>query len=403
MSTIWTPLFSFTLFALLFGLGNVISNKTKGLISSVIVLCVLYLLGFWTNIIPADSVATTQFPSLMSAFGLALLITNLGTMIDLADFLKEWKTVLASLAALVGLGVFSFTISSALFGREYALAAASPISGGIVAGIITNDYAIAAGRPEIGGFAMLLVGFQIFVGLPLTSFLLKREANRLVKQDMGSQSLGETTGKKKINIRIFPEMPKSMQNDAVYLAKLGIVGIIAYAVSQLTIIPGSNPTNYYLNPNIAYLLFGLLFTELGFLEKQSLAKAGCMGFLMMGMIAIVPSSLNTITLEVFIDMIVPILGTLIVGAIALMLFGLIAGKLLGFSKELSMAIGLTAMVGYPGTQIATEEIVRNLDCGEEEREKIMNYLLPKMLIGGFTTVTIASVVFAGIVSPMIFV
>ena len=69
---------------------------------------------------------------------------------------------------------------------------------------------------------------------------------------------------------------------------------------------------------------------------------------------------------------------------------------------MSIAIGCTALIGYPLTQILTEEVLSVLDIDEETKQKLNNALLPKMLVGGFTTVTIASVVFAGIVVPMIF-
>ena len=60
------------------------------------------------------------------------------------------------------------------------------------------------------------------------------------------------------------------------------------------------------------------------------------------------------------------------------------------------------MLGYPSTQIVTDDVCKALECSDEEKEKIRNYLLPKMLVAGFTTVTIASVAFAGIVAPTIF-
>lgn len=43
-----------------------------------------------------------------------------------------------------------------------------------------------------------------------------------------------------------------------------------------------------------------------------------------------------------------------------------------------------------------------LETNDEQKAAIKEYILPKMLVGGFTTVTIASVVFAGIIVPMIF-
>ena len=64
--------------------------------------------------------------------------------------------------------------------QEYALSASSPIAGGTIAAIITNEAAVAAGKPEYGAFAMLVVSFQMFIGMPVSSFMLKKESERLL-------------------------------------------------------------------------------------------------------------------------------------------------------------------------------------------------------------------------------
>ena len=53
------------------------------------------------------------------------------------------------------------------------------------------------------------------------------------------------------------------------------------------------------------------------------------------------------------------------------------------------------MIGFPGTLIISEEIANQLGETEEERDFVLSHILPKMLIAGFTTVTIASVFLAG--------
>ena len=89
MTTIWTPLFSFVVFVVVFALGDIVAEKTKGLISAIIVGCFVYLVGFWTGIIPATSVADSTLPGMMSAFGIAVLLVNLGTILDLESLLRE--------------------------------------------------------------------------------------------------------------------------------------------------------------------------------------------------------------------------------------------------------------------------------------------------------------------------
>lgn len=98
----------------------------------------------------------------------------------------------------------------------------------------------------------------------------------------------------------------------------------------------------------------------------------------------------------------PMVGMLLLGGIGIAIVSIIAGRFLGYSAPMSIAIGCTALMGYPLTQILTEEALAVANVDEETKQKLSDILLPKMLVGGFTTVTIASVIFAGIVIPMIF-
>lgn len=406
MEALWTPLFSFMVFALIFAIGDVCSYKTKGLISGIIIGAIVYIGGYWSGIIPTTSVSSTGLPMVLTAFVIPLLITNLGTMISLEDMMKEWKTVVVSISSLVGLAIIAFTVGIALFGREYALSAAPPISGGTIAAILTKEAADAAGRPELGAFAMLVMSTQMFVGMPVSSFMLKREATRLLsnketllKKDTTATA---TTGKKKRSLKIFPELPQQYQTFFVLMAKLAVVATIAYFIAIKTAIPGSSPVNYILNPNIAYLLFGVLFCELGFLEKGAMTKAGCYGFSMIAIFSLTPNSFTTLTPDSLMAMVYPLVGMLLLGATGLGVFAAIMGKFLKYPPSLSIAIGMCALMGYPSTQIVTDDVCAALDASIEEKEAVKSVLLPKMLVGGFTSVTIASVAFAGIIAPMIF-
>ena len=90
---------------------------------------------------------TTQsgLTAVMSNFGAAFMITNIGTLINLEDMIREWKTVVISIFSIIAIGLICFTVGSLLFGREYALIAAPPVAGSTVAGIIVTGMAEAAG------------------------------------------------------------------------------------------------------------------------------------------------------------------------------------------------------------------------------------------------------------------
>lgn len=404
MENLWTPLFSMAVFLAVFAVGDVVSYKTKGLISGVIIAAIVYIGGYWTGIIPTDSIASTGLPTMLTAIMIPLLLVNLGTAINISQLLSEWKTVVVALVGLVGLALISFTVSTWLFGREYALSASSPIAGGTIAAIITNEAAVAAGQPNFGAFAMLVCSFQMFIGMPVSSFMLRKEAERLMAKGLiapNAVAEADTVSKKKFNLKIMGDGPVQYQTTPIIVLRVAIIAVIAYFISNLTIIPGSNPTNYYLNPNVAYLLFGIVFGEIGFLVKNGLQKAGMYGFTMLCLYALTPNSFTSVTPDALLDMVIPLVGTLVFGAIGIAIFAIICGKFLGYSPYMSIAIGMCALMGYPGTQIVTDDMVNALSVSSEEKTAISDILLPKMLVGGFTTVSIASVVFAGIITPLI--
>ena len=404
MENLWTPLFSMAVFLAVFAVGDVVSYKTKGLISGVIIAAIVYIGGYWTGIIPTDSIASTGLPTMLTAIMIPLLLVNLGTAINISQLLSEWKTVVVALVSLVGLALISFTVSTWLFGREYALSASSPIAGGTIAAIITNEAAVAAGQPNFGAFAMLVCSFQMFIGMPVSSFMLRKEAERLMAKGLiapNAVAEADTVSKKKFNLKIMGDGPVQYQTTPIIVLRVAIIAVIAYFISNLTIIPGSNPTNYYLNPNVAYLLFGIVFGEIGFLVKNGLQKAGMYGFTMLCLYALTPNSFTSVTPDALLDMVIPLVGTLVFGAIGIAIFAIICGKFLGYSPYMSIAIGMCALMGYPGTQIVTDDMVNALSVSSEEKTAISDILLPKMLVGGFTTVSIASVVFAGIITPLV--
>ena len=404
MENLWTPLFSMAVFLAVFAVGDVVSYKTKGLISGVIIAAIVYIGGYWTGIIPTDSIASTGLPTMLTAIMIPLLLVNLGTAINISQLLSEWKTVVVALVGLVGLALISFTVSTWLFGREYALSASSPIAGGTIAAIITNEAAVAAGQPNFGAFAMLVCSFQMFIGMPVSSFMLRKEAERLMAKGLiapNAVAEADTVSKKKFNLKIMGDGPVQYQTTPILVLRVAIIAVIAYFISNLTIIPGSDPTNYYLNPNVAYLLFGIVFGEIGFLVKNGLQKAGMYGFTMLCLYALTPNSFTSVTPDALLDMVIPLVGTLVFGAIGIAIFAIICGKFLGYSPYMSIAIGMCALMGYPGTQIVTDDMVNALSVSSEEKTAISDILLPKMLVGGFTTVSIAAVVVAGIITPLI--
>lgn len=364
--------------------------------------CVLFLAGFWSGVLPKDITTQSGLVAVMTNFGTAFMITNIGTLIDLEEMIREWKTVVISLVSIGAIALICFTVGSLLFGREYALIAAPPVAGSTVAGIIVTGAAEAAKRPELAAFAVLVLSVQKFFGIPISTFCIRKDLRNKRQSGYFKQNTEQKSQFKLPSMRIFKETPQKLRSNTIYICKVALVACLADFVGKMTVIPGSDPVNYILNPNIAYLLFGVIFARIGFLERDIFSKSSSTGIITFGLLLMLPGSLAKVSPSALLSMIIPVFGILLICSIGIVVICGIVGKLLGYSPYASAAIGVTCMLAYPATQIITTEGVDSFEWEGDERQKAMDYMLPKMIIGGFVTVTIVSVAFASIICPLIF-
>ncbi len=397
MQITWTPLVSFAAIAVIFGISDILSNKTKNYISGLVFATIISMALFWSGLMPTDVTSTSTLTSTLGAYGVAALLVSMGTSIDLEALLQEWKTILICCLGLVGLGIFAFTICVAVFGREYALIAAPPISGGVIAYQMVSEVANENGRADLAGFAALILAMQGLVGMPIASICLKIELNKMKKEGKLSKDYKtEVTKEFKLpSFAVFKTPKPENDTTTINFAKIAIVAVFAVLFSNLT--------GGALNVNIAYLLFGILFRRLNFLPKSALNKAGGYGLCLLAIYSITIDGVAAVTPQGLLDMLFPLLGMLLLGSGGIIAGSIIMGKILKYSIPLSIAVGVTALFGYPGTEILSKEVASSIEgATDEEKEKGLEYILPKMIVGGFTTVTIASVVFATVIVPTIF-
>jgi len=94
----------------------------------------------------------------------------------------------------------------------------------------------------------------------------------------------------------------------------------------------------------------------------------------------------------------PLVLAFVFGLAGIALFASLAGRLLGYSAPMSVAIGLTSLYGFPGTLVLSQEAARGAGETPEEVAAIEAYVLPKMIVAGFSTVTITSVVVTSVLA-----
>lgn len=386
---------------LTFAIGDIIATKTKSIVSTMFTCSVIFIVGFWLGV-PQTLFADAQIFNI-GALLITVLLVHMGTLMTLQQLKEQWKTVLIALAAVIGITLVILTVGQVVLGREEALIAAPVISGGIIAALMMQGAITQAGvanADALAVFATVLMIMEGFVGYPVASFCLKKEAIRVKQQILDGtyvedkNSSENATAKK----RLFKPLSKEYESENIYLAKVVLVALLAtFLSSVLAQAAGRN----VLDKNIIGLLLGILFSELGFLEPSILNKANSGGLAMAALLAVIFASLAKATPEILIGLLPAIIGANILGVIGYGIFCVIVGKILKVSPWMCIAIGSTANFGFPGTFIVSREVARSLGDTPEMSEKILGAILPKMLVAGFITVSIASVFMAGLVALMV--
>ena len=368
-----------------FSLGDLIASKTKALMSMRFISSALILAAFWMGM-PADLFQKTGLMNLAMTF-IPVLMVHMGTMIDGRAMLAQYKTVIIALLTMCAASAAVILIGSPLIGMNYALTATGPISGGNVAMLIMSAAAQEKGLNDILVFVTMLLILQSFVGVPIASFCLRREARSLkVEFAQGAQAAAAAAAKSERK-KLIPPLPKKLRTPFILLCKSFLVAALAVAAAKLT---GNK-----VHPFVMALVFGVLAYELGFLEGRILEVAASSGLSIFIMLLPTYVNLSKATPQMVASLLFPIVVSFAAAVVGLIVSSLIISKIAHTSFDLTLAIGSCCLIGFPGTFIVSDEVARNMSDSEEEHKFIESRIMPQMLVSGFTTVTIASVFLAG--------
>jgi hypothetical protein len=380
-------------------IGDLVAVRTKAWVPSIFICAVLFLGGYWT-FFPQDIVALAGVPPVVATMMMYLLITNMGTLLSLQELKNQWKTIIIALSGILGIIAILFGIGTFLFGYQTVVVAIPPLVGGVVSALIMSEGAKEAGLASLSVFAIVIYVMQGFAGYPITSIVLKREGKRLLQQYRSGQLAEKAQGKAaaevaatavaKPELKLFKNMPEKYNTDFFKFLRLSLVAYLAYLTSTLL------APVVTISPFVLCLLFGVIATSAGFLERQVLQKANGFGFAIMALMLFIFDGLKQATPSMMLEIIYPLVGTIVLGVIGMYIFSFIAGKILKVSKDMAFAVSLTALYGFPADYIITNEVIKSLTEDEKEREMLTSNMLPPMLVGGFITVTMVSVILAGI-------
>ncbi|WP_260439804.1 hypothetical protein [Humibacillus xanthopallidus] len=394
---------AFVVVMLVWTISDFVAKKTKSLLSSLFVASIIFLIGFLTGIFPEDLLASSSLLALAGVV-VGFIIVHLGTMISLDDFKKQWKTFLIGVATVIGIGV-ALLVAGLIFGSritgsvadgyaqalDFVVAGTGALSGGTISVLIVQEAALGVGLTSIAIFPVLIAALQGLIGFPLTSILLRREAARL-KADYRAGSL------------VLPEaddpaasdsskLPSALRTTAGTLFVVGVVVLLSLGINNLT--------DGILNTFVVALLFGIALRTTGVFKPSVLSGIDSLGLMMIAIMILVFGPLATVKPSDVSALAFPLLLAFLFGIVGIAGFSALVGKLLGYSIPMSVAIGLTSLYGFPGTMILSQEAAKGAGESPEEVAAIEHEILPKMIVAGFSTVTITSVIVTSIIAARI--
>ncbi|GAJ26272.1 hypothetical protein JCM15457_1190 [Liquorilactobacillus sucicola DSM 21376 = JCM 15457] len=380
----------FTIVMLFMLIGEWVSAATKAYIPSIFVTAILFVVGFWT-VLPKDIVTQASFGPNFVTICVSLLLVHLGTLMNLRELVAQWKAVCIALLGVAGTLILTLLIGSLIFNWHTVVAAVPPLTGGLVAALLMTNGLKAEGITTLVALPVSMFVLHSVVGYPLTSYMLKKEGRRLVakfrKEKIEIDENSPLTTLSNESPRIL-NLPKEFQTPAFILVRVAIIALISNGFALLI--------HNVINPNVICLIFGVIAHQLGFLESNALKQAGVFNWLMYGLLAYVFAQLNLTTPAVMGTIILQIVVLIFLGLLGMFIASWILAKPFGMSRPMAFSCSLTALFGFPADYILTTEICHSVAGNKKEEAYLLENILPKMLVGGFATVSVASVIIASV-------
>lgn len=384
--------------AIAYVIGEWISEITHAWVPSILVTSIIFLIGYWT-IFPNSIAEDSGLIDFAGKIAVLMFITHIGTVISLKQLIEQWKTVVICLVGLLGMVALCWFICPLLIDKTLMIAGLPPLTGGVVAALTMQSAAKEAGLETAAVFAIAMYSVQGLAGYPITAVCLHKEGRKLLKEWRSGElnlSQEEIDKMKSVGLtaiandndikKLLPPVPEKFNIPVFIIAK------VAFSVWLSTIVGQIIPQV----PTIVWcLIISVILTKIGILDTSSLSRANTYTIFMFAAMLSVFAGLKNCTPSMLLSIIIPMIIMIVIGVLGMGIAAFVISKILKMSFPLAFANGLTALYGFPCDAIITESTCNALTEDPDERGYLMSKMFPSMVVGGFVTVTITSVLFAG--------
>ena len=376
---------SFMIVLIVFALGDIVGKITKGKLSGMMVVMLLFLVGFLTKLIPADIIDQGGLTAL-SKLAIAMVLFNMGTTLNVKQLIEEWRTVLMAALCMLASCLVMFLVSP--------IVGMPVINGAAMATSLMASAAAEKGLATAAALCAVIYSVQKFVGAPIASAMGIRYGKKLLKayRENPAQFKKQETGNGASAKVSFADKHKEWYSANVMMALVAAGSWVAHILGDLT------PINY----SIWALLLGVACAASGLVPTKPLQKSNSYGLMMVAVFgSIIPSlakvslsDLGTMAFQTIVLFIAALIGVALVGWI------LPTWKLVG-DKDLAVGIGVEQFLGFPSNVVICREVGDAVGETPEEKAFIEDTLNVPYVVGGITVITVLSTMLAGFVINML--
>lgn len=383
---------SFMIVLIVFALGDIVGKITKGKLSGMMVVMLLFLVGFLTKLIPADIIDQGGLTAL-SKLAIAMVLFNMGTTLNVKQLIEEWRTVLMAALCMLASCLVMLLVSP-IIGFDTMLVGMPVINGAAMATSLMASAAAEKGLETAAALCAVIYSVQKFVGAPIASAMGIRYGKKLLKayRENPAQFKKQETGNGASAKASFADKHKEWYSANVMMALVAAGSWVAHILGDLT------PINY----SIWALLLGVVCAASGLVPTKPLQKSNSYGLMMVAVFgSIIPSlakvslsDLGTMAFQTIVLFAAALIGVALVGWV------LPTWKLVG-DKDLAVGIGVEQFLGFPSNVVICREVGDAVGETLEEKAFIEDTLNVPYVVGGITVITVLSTMLAGFVINML--
>lgn len=377
---------------IVFALGDIVGKITKGKLSGMMVVMLLFLVGFLTKLIPADIIDQGGLTAL-SKLAIAMVLFNMGTTLNVKQLIEEWRTVLMAALCMLASCLVMLLVSP-IIGFDTMLVGMPVINGAAMATSLMASAAAEKGLATAAALCAVIYSVQKFVGAPIASAMGIRYGKKLLKayRENPAQFKKQETGNGASAKVSFADKHKEWYSANVMMALVAAGSWVAHILGDLT------PINY----SIWALLLGVVCAASGLVPTKPLQKSNSYGLMMVAVFgSIIPSlakvslsDLGTMAFQTIVLFAAALIGVALVGWV------LPTWKLVG-DKDLAVGIGVEQFLGFPSNVVICREVGDAVGETPEEKAFIEDTLNVPYVVGGITVITVLSTMLAGFVINML--